>query len=126
MDSFGNDSASCFLCCCFTLLPVYHGPDDECTRQKPHKRLVATNHRIPLSSPPMFPPSVLKVLSVCLCLGLGTSGESSLRPPASPPLLPAFLSSSLLFFDLLKPSSLYPSSHTLSGYKICVCVCVVY
>lgn len=127
---FRNDSASCFLCC-FTLSPVYHGPDDECTRQKPHKRLVATHHRIPHSSPPMFPSQRVKVLlSVRLLLGLGFASESSLRPPASPPILPSFLSSSLLFFDLLKPPSFIHSAasllpHTSRIQDLCVCVCVV-
>lgn len=113
---------------------MYHGPDDECTRQKSHKRLVATYHRKtpPHSSPPMFPPSVLKVLlSVCLrLLGLGIGGESSLRPPASPPLLPFFFSF-LLFplFDLRKPPSFIHSAssllpHTLRVQDLCLCVCV--
>lgn len=112
---FGNDSASCSS-------PVYHGPDDECTRQKPHKRLVATNRRIPHAPPPVFPPSVWKVLwSVCLRLGLDISSESSLRPPAFPPL--SSFSSPL--FDLLKPRSFIhsaapPPSYTLAG---CVYVC---
>lgn len=121
---FGNDSASCFLCC-LTLLPVYHGRDDECTRQKPHKRLVATNHRISHSLPPMFPPSMLKVLlSVCLHLGLSISSESSLRPPASLPLLPYFLSSFLISLNLTSSTSLLQPflPHTWRVRDLCSCV----
>lgn len=124
---FGNDSCS-GVPRCFTLSPVYHGPDDECTRQKPHKRLVNTNHRIPSLLPSHVPSRRVKLLlSVCLRLGLDIGGESSLRPPASP-LLPSFPFSSLLLFDLLKPlsaASLLPHTSRMQDLCLCGCVCVL-
>lgn len=74
--------------------------------------------------PPPFPPSMLNVLlSVRLRLGLSSSSESSLLPPVSPP---SFLSSSLLFFDLLKPPSSIHSAldlhpHTSKVQDLCLC-----
>lgn len=124
---FGNDSCS-GVPRCFTLSPVYHGPDDECTRQKPHKRLVNSNHRIPSLLPSHVPSRRVKLLlSVCLRLGLDIGGESSLRPPASP-LLPSFPFSSLLLFDLLKPlsaASLLPHTSRMQDLCLCGCVCVL-
>ena len=92
---FGNDSCSC-VPCCFTMSPVYHGPDDECTRQKPHKRLVATNHRIPSLLPSHVPSQRVKSFVKCL-----SSSRPRHRQWVIPP--PTCLSSPPLFSFLLSP-----------------------
>lgn len=108
---------------------VYRGCDDECTRQKPHKGLVASNHRLPPFSPPRFPPRLLKVLfSVCLLLGLDISSESSHRPLASPsPPLFSFLLSPLLDLNTSPPFHLLciPPPTCCEDVYLCVCVCNV-
>lgn len=120
---FGNDSCS-GVPRCFTLSPVYHGPDDECTRQKPHKRLVNTNHRIPSLLPSHVPSRRVKTFVKCLSSSRPRHRRWVIPPPtclSSPPLFSFLLSSFLISLNL---SLLHPSSHTLRGCRICVCVVV--
>lgn len=83
---FGDDSASCFLCC-FTPFPVYRSSDVECTRQQPNKGLIPSNHRILRCLPPVLPPSMLEVLLSVFFLG---SASAVSHPSSHLPLPPLF------------------------------------
>lgn len=123
---FGDDSASCFLCC-FTPFPVYHSSDVECTRQQPYKGLIPSNHRILLSLPPMLPPSMLEVLLSVFFLG----SASAVSHPSShlplPPLFSYFHSPLLISLTPPKPfCCIPPPTHFEStGFVFaCVLLCV--
>lgn len=117
---FGDDSASCFLCF-FTVFPVYHSSDVECTRQHPYKGLIPSNHRILLSLPPMLPPSMLEVLLSVFFLG---SASAVSHPSSHLPLPPLFFffHSPLLISLTPAPnhSAAFLRLHTLSLQDLCL------
>lgn len=117
---FGDDSASCFLCC-FAPFPVYHSSDVECTRQQPYKGLIPSNHRILLSLPPMLPPSMLEVLLSVFFLG---SASAVSHPSSHLPLPPlfSFFHSPLLISLTPAPnhSAAFLRPHTLSLQDLCL------